>query len=115
MDSPQCVVSLAILADNMAKPTCCMFWATARATSLNLRTDYAFDGINYQARFNPAPGAWTTCSFALADFVPTWRGRPVPDPPPLDFAHVRQIGLMIPDRQGGPFALAIRLISVEIA
>jgi hypothetical protein len=32
--------------------------------------------------------------------------------PPLDPARVRQMGLMIADRQAGPFALAIRSIAV---
>lgn len=82
---------------------------------LNLRTDNAFDGINYQARFTPTADAWGTCRCTLADFVPTWRGRLVRESPPLDFAHVRQIGLMIADRQGGSFALAIQSIAVEIA
>ena len=30
------------------------------------------------------------------------------DAPPLDPARVRQVGLLIADRQAGPFALAIR-------
>ncbi len=82
---------------------------------LNLRTDDSFDGINYQARLDPPAGVWTTCRIALADFTPSWRGRPVPAAPPLDAAHVRQIGLMIADRQAGPFALAIESIAVELS
>ncbi len=82
---------------------------------LNLRTDNSFDGINYQAQFHPPAGIWATCRLASADFVPSWRGRPVPNAPPLDSVRVRQIGLMIADRQEGPFALAIRSIAAEIA
>jgi NADH dehydrogenase [ubiquinone] 1 alpha subcomplex assembly factor 1 len=82
---------------------------------LNLRTDNGFDGINYQAWFDPPVGAWTTCHLARADFLPSWRGRAVPDAPSLDTSQVRQIGLMIADRQPGPFALAIRSIAVETA
>jgi NADH dehydrogenase [ubiquinone] 1 alpha subcomplex assembly factor 1 len=81
---------------------------------LNLRTDNDFDGVNYQARFDPPPGARTTCRLASADFLPTWRGKQVPDAPPLDTSRVRQIGLMIADRQEGPFELVVRSISVEI-
>jgi NADH dehydrogenase [ubiquinone] 1 alpha subcomplex assembly factor 1 len=81
---------------------------------LNLRTDNSFDGVNYQMQFDPPAGLWTTCSLASADFLPSWRGRPVPDAPPLDTVRVRQIGLMIADRQEGPFALAVRSIAVEI-
>jgi NADH dehydrogenase [ubiquinone] 1 alpha subcomplex assembly factor 1 len=82
---------------------------------LNLRTDDGFDGVNYQARFDPPAGAWTSCRLASADFLPTWRGKPVADAPPLDTARVRQIGLMIADRQEGSFRLAVRSIAVEIA
>lgn len=82
---------------------------------LNLRTDNSFDGVNYQARVDPPEGIWTTCRIARADFIANWRGRPVPDAPPLDTARLRQIGLMIADRQEGPFALALRSIAVEIA
>lgn len=79
----------------------------------NLRTDDSFDGINYQCRFQPPAGSWTTCRLASADFLPTWRGKPVPAAPPLDTARVRQMGFMIADRQEGAFCLAIREIAVE--
>ena len=81
---------------------------------LNLRTDNSFDGVNYQVQFDPPAGLWTTCRLPCADFLPSWRGRPVPDTPPLDTARVRQIGLMIADRQEGPFTLAVRSIAVAI-
>ena len=80
---------------------------------LNLRTDNRFDGVNYQARFDPPAGVWTTCRLASTDFLPIWRGRSVPDAPPLDTACVRQIGLMIADRQEGAFALAIASMVAE--
>ena len=81
---------------------------------LNLRTDNSFDGVNYQAQFHPPAGIWTTCRLARADFLPSWRGKSVPDAPPLDNSWVRQIGLMIADRQEGPFALAVRSMAAEI-
>ncbi len=80
---------------------------------LNLRTDDALDGVNYQAAFEPPAGAWTTVRLPLAAFRPNFRGRGVPRAPPLDTARVRQIGLMIADRQTGLFALAVRWILVE--
>lgn len=82
---------------------------------LNLRTDDGFDGVNYQLGFLPPAGIWTICRLASADFLPSWRGRPVPDAPPLDTNRVRQIGLMIADRQAGPFALAVRSMAAESA
>ena len=82
---------------------------------LNLRTDQAFDGVNYKAHFHPAAGIWAMCRLTSADFRASWRGRRVPDAPLLDTAAVRQAGLMISDRQEGPFALAVRSLAVEIA
>ena len=79
---------------------------------LNLRTDDAFDGVNHQAVFDPPAGAWTSIRLPLAAFTTTFRGRPVAGVPPLDPARVRQMGLMIADRQAGPFALAIRSIGI---
>lgn len=80
---------------------------------LNLRTDDAFDGVNYQAAFEAPTGMWTWVRLPLSAFIPTFRGRSVPGAPRLDPARVRQIGLMIADRQAGAFTLAIRSIRVE--
>ena len=80
---------------------------------ITLRTDDAFDGVNYQAAFEPPAGEWTMVRVPLTAFRPTFRGRSVLDAPALDPTRVRQIGLMIADRQQGAFALAVRSISVE--
>jgi hypothetical protein len=80
---------------------------------LNLRTDDAFDGVNYQAAFETPAGRWAQMRLPLSDFRPTFRGRNVPGAPPLDPARVRQFGLMIADRQAGSFALALRSINME--
>ena len=76
---------------------------------LNLRTDDVFDGVNYQAAFATTPGRWMTIRLPLAGFAPTFRGRPV-TAPPLDPLRVRQLGLMVADRQAGPFELKVRSI-----
>jgi hypothetical protein len=80
---------------------------------LNLRTDDAFDGVNYQAAFETPRDQWTTVRLPVAGFRPTFRGRMVATAPPLDPARVRQVGLMIADRQVGTFALEVRSISAE--
>lgn len=79
---------------------------------LNLRADDAFDGPTWQARFAPAVD-WQTIRLPLADFVATFRGRVVPGAPALDPARIRQVGLLIADRQAGPFALDVRCIALE--
>lgn len=82
---------------------------------LNLRTDAAFDGVNYQAAFTPPAGGWVSLRLPLEAFEPTFRGRTVPGAPPLDPARVCQVGLMIADRQSGPFSLALRSLHAEAA
>ena len=79
-----------------------------RRYKLNLRIDRGFDGVNYQAAFAPPAGLWIRQALALADFLPTWRGRTVPDAPTLRGATIEQVGLMIADRQFGEFELAIQ-------
>ena len=78
---------------------------------LNLRSDEDFDGLNYQAGFDAPAGIWTVVRLPVESFKPTFRGRMIADAPPLNPATVRQIGLMIADRQVGAFALAIRTIA----
>lgn len=54
---------------------------------LSLLTDDGFDSINYQASFAPAGADWQTLHLPLADFRASFRGREVPDAPPLDPAR----------------------------
>jgi hypothetical protein len=77
---------------------------------LQMRTDDAFDGIVYQARFATEAGNWQTVRLAFADFAPTFRGRVSRGAPPLDPGAVRRIGLLISDKQPGPFELEIAWI-----
>lgn len=98
----------------LAQPGLAGYWLQVRGDGrrykLNLRVDMRFDGISYQAAFQPPAGVWTAVRLPLAAFVPTFRGRPVPGAPPLDPAQVVQVGLMIADAQAGPFALALRAL-----
>ena len=84
----------------------------AKRFKLTLLTEDAFDGLNYQATFTPEPDRWQTSRIPLASFRPSLRGREVAGAPALDPARFRQVGLMIAERQAGPFALAIRRISL---
>jgi len=78
---------------------------------LRLRTDPGLDGVAYQAAFAPTAGAWQTVRLPLAAFEPTFRGRSLTgQAAPLDRSRIHQIGLMIADRQAGPFRLEIATI-----
>ncbi len=81
-----------------------------RPYRLRLRTDAGFDGVAYQVEFATEAGRWLEVACPFADFRPVFRGRAVPGAPPLDPAAVRQVGLMIADKQAGPFALEIAWI-----
>ena len=86
-----------------------------RRYRLNLRTDDGFDGVNYQAEFAPPGGRWAEIRLPVGAFRARFRGRAIDDAPPLDAGRVRQVGLMIADRQAGPFALALSSIAVDDA
>ena len=77
---------------------------------LALFGDDGFDSVGHQATFMPAPGCWTTVRLPLAGFVATFRGRSLPGAAAPDPARIRQLGLLIAERQAGGFALALRSI-----
>lgn len=79
-----------------------------RRYKLNLRTSDNFDGIVYQAAFETQPGAWLNTTLALAEFAPRFRGRPAAGT--LDRARLSSLGLLISDRQSGPFRLELSSI-----
>jgi monofunctional biosynthetic peptidoglycan transglycosylase len=74
---------------------------------LRLHSSSGFDGIAYQASFDSAPDKWQEVSIPFSDFRPTFRGRLLDDVEPLDTGSIYQVGLMIADRQEGPFRLEV--------
>jgi monofunctional biosynthetic peptidoglycan transglycosylase len=75
-----------------------------------LRTSRAFDGVSYQAPLEPAADVWHEVVIPFAAFEPVFRGRRVPNHPPLDPAKVQTFGLLIAGRQTGPFRLELEWI-----
>lgn len=82
-----------------------------RRFQLRLRTDGAWDGTVYRATFRVPAGGAGVARLPWSAFAPTWRGRELPDEPPLDPARIRQIGVLISDRQEGPFRLQLERIA----
>ncbi|WP_313950264.1 CIA30 family protein [Accumulibacter sp.] len=80
----------------------------------SVRTHADGDGLSYQAAFEPPAGEWALVRLAAADFVPTWRGRIVANAAALAPSAVRQLGLLIADRQAGAFRLEIRAIELAL-
>lgn len=79
---------------------------------LSLRLDAGFDGVSYQASFSAPAGRRVRVRIAFAELTPTFRGRTVPAEP-FDPARATQLGLLVGDKQAGPFQLdlfAIRAV-----
>jgi len=77
---------------------------------LNLKTDSALDGVMYRVPFETREGEWQTLRFPFSRFRASFRGREVPDAPPLDPARIASFGLLISDKQAGPFRLELAWI-----
>lgn len=77
-----------------------------------VRVDDGYDGLQYQARFQPARSDWTIVRLPIAAFAATFRGRKVPGIGPLRPQLIRRLGLMVSDRQAGPFELLVDWIGV---
>ncbi len=78
---------------------------------LSLLAGDALDGIPHQMSFTPGP-TWQTLYLPLRDFRASFRGRELPGATAIDPARIRQLGLLIGERQAGPFALEIRRIGL---
>jgi NADH dehydrogenase [ubiquinone] 1 alpha subcomplex assembly factor 1 len=84
-----------------------------RPYKLGLRADDRIDGVGHDTVFTPDGHGWQLIALPLAAFRASFRGRPVPDAPPLPAAGLRQVGLMTAGRQAGPFALHVRRITLR--
>jgi len=82
-----------------------------RTYQLRLRDDGSFDGVAHRALFTTRADEWITVRLSYGDFQPTFRGRLQRDISPLDPARIRQVGLMVADKQAGPFALEIETVT----
>ena len=80
-----------------------------RGYQFRLRLDGDFDGIAWRAEFDTG-GQWQTIELPFGLFEAVFRGRRVVDAGPVVPARIRQIGLMLADRQAGAFRLEIAAI-----
>ena len=72
-----------------------------------IRTNEQGDGPAYRHEFSTTKGEWVEVRMPLADFELSFRGRPVPDAPPIAPSRIRQIGFLIANKQWGPFRLEV--------
>jgi monofunctional biosynthetic peptidoglycan transglycosylase len=78
--------------------------------AFRLRTTAAFDGVSYQLKFVAPEGEWQELRLPFDRFEPVFRGRRVPEHPPLDTSAITTMGLIISDGQAGEFNLDIEWI-----
>ncbi len=78
---------------------------------LTLKLDDSTSTPQYQAAF-VAPREWQTLRFKAADFAASYRGRAVAAPI-VRFVDVQQVGLLISDKQSGPFKIELKDIGAE--
>lgn len=76
---------------------------------VNARTNDGTDGGSWQGAFETKRNEWITVRIPFEEFVPRFRGRTT-DAGPLPAAGVRTLGLLITDKQAGPFRLEIEWI-----
>lgn len=81
--------------------------------SFRIRTDANFDGVSYKNDFITKKDEWQEIELRLANFIPTWRGRQLRDIPPIVATQIRQIGILISDKQEGTFELLVDWIKLQ--
>jgi monofunctional biosynthetic peptidoglycan transglycosylase len=67
----------------------------------------------YQAPFSTSAEEWQDIEVKLSSFKASFRGRSLPNEPPLDSARIKSIGLMLADMQPGSFKLEIQSITTR--
>jgi len=83
-----------------------------RLYQFRIRTSQTIDGVSYSTSFQTKAGIWQIFSFEETQFEPTYRGRRVPNAPPLDFKEIKQIGFLIADKKPGSFEIILSWISI---
>ena len=78
-----------------------------REYQLRLYTDQLPRGAAYRASFRSEEDGWQRVELPWHAFEAMFRGRRLPEVPALDASRITQVGLMIVDRQAGPFRLEV--------
>lgn len=78
-----------------------------------LRSGRQWDGVSWAAEFEASRSGWVTVEMPLDGFEPTFRGYRPRRAGPVAPAEVGQVGIMITDKQVGPFRLEIEWVGVR--
>ena len=88
------------------------FWGDGKTYQFRCRMGNNFDGVAYRHYFKTNSEKWQEIRLPFSKFVPTYRGRILSNLKPLDPNEIRNLGLMISDKQQGNFDLKIAWIGV---
>jgi NADH dehydrogenase [ubiquinone] 1 alpha subcomplex assembly factor 1 len=80
--------------------------------NLRFRTNKNFDGFSYQAKFETESGEWKEYKIPFKEFKPTNRGNTLSNKPKLASTDIKQIGILISDKQFGKFEINIDWIKL---
>ena len=87
-------------------------WGDGKSYQFRCRMGNNFDGVAYRHYFQTNNENWQEIRLPFSKFVPTYRGRILLDEIPLDPRAIRNLGVMISDKQSGNFSLKIAWIGV---
>jgi len=87
-------------------------WGDGKTYQFRCRMGNNFDGVAYRHYFQTNNENWQEIRLPFSKFVPTYRGRILSDAAPLDPEAIRNLGLMISDKQSGNFNLKVAWIGV---
>lgn len=85
-----------------------------RRYQVRVATGARFRGtpVWYGASFDTVAGPWMLVRTPIETLLPRYRGALLPGPA-LDVSRIEQLGLLVGDRQAGPFALDVEWIRLE--
>lgn len=75
--------------------------------SFRLWTSSKWDGASYVTNFETKDNEWIEVHLPLKDFYPQFRGYQLRDYPALDPSMIRQLGILISDKQEGEFKIEV--------
>ncbi len=87
-------------------------WGDGKKYKMNLKDYAAFDGVQYQAAFEPARHQWTEMAIPFSEFIPMFRSSRVNHATPLDRSSICSFGFLISGKQEGSFRLEINWVGV---
>jgi len=84
-----------------------------RRYKLILKSDPGLGGINWQAPFETRAGEPFAVRIPFKELTATYRGSPVVNAKLFDACRIATIGILISDKQEGPFRLEIERITAN--